>query len=86
MRLDNSISYLMSEIFVIAMLVVGTELLFLANIVLTTGHLAHVELGGIVKDRYGGFMSYFFLAGFFATSFSSVLVLSNGVSLMFADF
>jgi len=86
MRLDNSVAYVMSGIFVIAMLVVGAELLFSANIALSTGDQALVQLADILEDRYGTFMSYFFLIGFFATSFSSILGVWNGVSLMFADF
>ena len=86
MRLDNSIAYVVSGVFVISMLVVGAELLYSANIALTTGDQALVQLAGILEGRYGTFMSYFFLVGFFATSFSSVLGVWNGVSLMFADF
>ncbi|WP_165069044.1 Nramp family divalent metal transporter [Marisediminicola senii] len=86
MRLDNAVAYIVSGIFVVAMLIVGAELLYSANIALATGDQALVQLADILAERYGTFMSYFFLIGFFATSFSSVLGVWNGVSLMFADF
>lgn len=86
MRLDNAVAYIVSGIFVIAMLIVGAELLYSANIALATGDQALVQVAGILADRYGVFMSYFFLVGFFATSFSSILGVWSGVSLMFADF
>ncbi len=86
MRLDNSVAYVVSGIFVVAMLIVGAELLYSANIALTKGDGALVQLAGILEGRYGTFMSYFFLIGFFATSFSSILGVWSGVSLMFADF
>ncbi|MBC7724381.1 MAG: Nramp family divalent metal transporter [Burkholderiaceae bacterium] len=86
MRLDNAVAYVVSGVFVIAMLIVGAELLYSANIALTTGDRALVQLAEILEGRYGTFMSYFFLIGFFATSFSSILGVWSGVSLMFADF
>lgn len=86
MRLDNSIAYVVSGVFVVAMLIVGAELLYSANIALSTGDRALVQVADILEGRYGPVMSNFFLIGFFATSFSSILGVWNGVSLMFADF
>ncbi|GMA33015.1 Nramp family divalent metal transporter [Litorihabitans aurantiacus] len=86
MRIDNAMAYVMSGIFVVAMLIVGAELLYSAQITLADGDAGLVTLAEVLGDRYGTFMTYFFLIGFFASSFSSILGVWNGVSLMFADF
>jgi Mn2+/Fe2+ NRAMP family transporter len=86
MRIDNSVAYVMSGVFVLSMLVVGAELLYSADIALADGEGGLVQLAAVLGERYGAFMTWFFLLGFFATSFSSILGVWNGVSLMFADF
>jgi len=85
MRLDNAMAYVMTGIFVIAMLVVGAELLFSANVALE-GDQSPVTVGEVLGDRYGPVMRWMFLVGFWATSFTSILGVWNGVSLLFADF
>lgn len=86
MRLDNSIAYLVTGIFVIATLIVGAELLFSAGIAIGGGDEGMVDLAGVLGERYGVWMSKMFLIGFFAASFGSLMGVWNGVSLMFADF
>ncbi len=86
MRIDNAMAYVMSGIFVVAMLIVGAELLYSAQITLADGDAGLISLADVLGDRYGTFMTYFFLVGFWASSFSSILGVWNGVSLMFADF
>ncbi len=86
MRIDNSVAYVMSGIFVLSLRVVGAELLYSADIALADGEGGLVQLADVLGERYGAFMTWFFLLGFFATSFSSILGVWNGVSLMFADF
>lgn len=86
MRLDNRVAYLTTGIFVIAMLFVGAELLHSANIALASGDKGLVQLGDILADEYGTATAKFFLIGFFATSFTSLIGVWHGVSLMWADF
>lgn len=86
MRIDNAMAYVISGIFVIAMLIIGAELLYSAQITLSDGDKGLVDLADVLGERYGTFMTYFFLIGFWAASFSSILGVWNGVSLMFADF
>ncbi|NRD25875.1 Nramp family divalent metal transporter [Frigoribacterium sp. VKM Ac-2836] len=86
MRLDNGVAYVVSGVFVLSMLVVGAELLYSGGIALADGEGGLVQLAAVLGERYGTFMTWFFLIGFFATSFSSILGVWNGVSLMFADF
>ncbi|WP_193104168.1 Nramp family divalent metal transporter [Brachybacterium sp. FME24] len=86
MRLDNAMAYVLSGIFVIAMMVVGAELLYSSGLAIGEGEQGLVDLADVLADRYGEAMSYVFLIGFWASSFSSVLGVWNGVSIMFADF
>lgn len=86
MRLDNRAAYLTTGIFVVAMLIVGAELLHSSQIALTKGDRGLIDLGQILEDRFGAGTAKLFLVGFFATSFSSLIGVWHGVSLMFADF
>ncbi|KEF33532.1 iron transporter [Deinococcus sp. RL] len=86
MRLDNNVAYLVTAIFVISTLIVGAELLYSARIAIEGNEQGLLSLSDILGERYGGWAKYFFLVGFAAASFSSLLGVWNGVSLMFADF
>ena len=86
MRLDNRVAYITTGIFVIAMLFVGAELLHSANVAIASGDKGLIQLGDILEDEYGTATAKFFLIGFFATSFTSLIGVWHGVSLMFADF
>lgn len=86
MRLDNRVAYATTGIFVIAMLLVGAELLHSANIAIASGDKGLMQLGDILEQQYGTATGKLFLIGFFATSFTSLIGVWHGVSLMFADF
>ncbi|QCW79186.1 divalent metal cation transporter [Streptomyces sp. S6] len=86
MRLDNRVAYVTTGIFVVAMLIVGAELLHASQIALTSGDRGLIDLGKVLEARFGGATATLFLVGFFATSFSSLIGVWHGVSLMFADF
>lgn len=86
MRLDNRVAYATTGIFVIAMLIVGAELLHSSQIALASGDKGLLDLDEILEKRFGAFTSKLFLVGFFAASFSSLVGVWHGVSLMFADF
>lgn len=86
MRIDNRVAYLTTGLFVVAMLVIGAELLHSSNIALTQGDRGLIDLGKVLDDRFGPTTAKLFLVGFFATSFSSLIGVWHGVSLMFADF
>ncbi|MFE9704467.1 Nramp family divalent metal transporter [Streptomyces sp. NPDC005930] len=86
MRLDNRVAYATTGIFVVAMLFVGAELLHSANIAIASGDKGLVQLGDILEQEYGTATGKLFLIGFFATSFTSLIGVWHGVSLMFADF
>ncbi|WP_328726069.1 Nramp family divalent metal transporter [Streptomyces sp. NBC_00259] len=86
MRLDNRVAYLTTGIFVVAMLFVGAELLHSSGVALAKGDKGLLDLGTVLEDRYGATTAKVFLIGFFATSFTSLIGVWHGVSLMFADF
>lgn len=86
MRLDNRVAYLVTGVFVIAMLIVGAELLYASGVALQGGDRGLLDLGEVLEDRFGRAVAILFLVGFWATSFSSLLGVWQGVSLMFADF
>jgi Mn2+/Fe2+ NRAMP family transporter len=86
MRLDNGVAYALTAVFVVAMLVVGAELYYSAGIAIASGDQALVQLSDVLEDRYGDVFGKVFLLGFFASSFSSLIGVWSGVSLMFADY
>ncbi|AWK11165.1 Nramp family divalent metal transporter [Streptomyces spongiicola] len=86
MRLDNRVAYLTTGVFVVAMLFVGAELLHASGVAIAKGDKGLLDLGTILADRYGAATAKLFLVGFFATSFTSLIGVWHGVSLLFADF
>jgi Mn2+/Fe2+ NRAMP family transporter len=86
MRLDNRVAYIMTGVFVIAMLIVGAELLHSADYALASGDRGLLDIGNVLEDRFGTVTANLFLVGFFAAAFSSVIGVWHGVSLLFADF
>jgi Mn2+/Fe2+ NRAMP family transporter len=86
MRIDNSVAYIMTGVFVLAMLIVGAEVVRSAGVSISGGDEGLLELAGVLNERYGDVVGTGFLVGFWAASFSSIIGVWNGVSLMFADF
>jgi Mn2+/Fe2+ NRAMP family transporter len=86
MRLDNRVAYVVTGVFVVAMLIVGAELLHAAGIALQGGDRGLLDLAAVLEARFNRPIAILFLVGFWATSFSSLLGVWQGVSLMFADF
>jgi Mn2+/Fe2+ NRAMP family transporter len=86
MRIDNTMAYVMTGIFVISMLIVGATVVAAAGATLSADDEGLLQLTDVLKARFGDFIGTAFLVGFFAAAFSSVIGVWNGVSLMFADF
>ncbi len=86
MRLDNRVAYATTGLFVVAMLVIGAELLHAADIALASGDRGLLDVGEVLEARFGPATANLFLIGFFAASFSSVIGVWHGVSLLFTDF
>ncbi|TQM46620.1 Nramp family divalent metal transporter [Halopolyspora algeriensis] len=83
MRTDNAAGYITTGIFVVAMLVVGSELLLGRRIV--EGDEGLLYLADTLAADYGQWARIPFLVGFFAVTFTSLIGVWNGVSLLFAD-
>ncbi|MBK0866607.1 MAG: Nramp family divalent metal transporter [Saccharopolyspora sp.] len=83
MRTDNAVGYVTTGIFVVAMLVVGAEILLGQD--LTDSDKGLLNLSDVLAADYGQWARIPFLVGFFAVAFSSVIGVWNGVSLLFAD-
>lgn len=86
MRIDNSMAYVVTGIFVIAMLIVGAEVVRSAGLALSSGDEGLLDLYAVLRAEYGDVVGTGFLIGFWAASFSSIIGVWNGVSLMFAYF
>ena len=86
MQIDNSMAYVVTGVFVIAMLVVGAEVVRSAGVALSSGDEGLLDLYAVLRAEYGDVVGTGFLIGFWAASFSSIIGVWNGVSLMFADF
>lgn len=85
MRLDNAIAYAVTGLFVIAMLIVGAELLHAAGIALEDSDRGLLGLSDVLEARFGRAIATAFLIGFAATALSSLLGVWHGMSLFFAD-
>jgi Mn2+/Fe2+ NRAMP family transporter len=83
MRLDNAVGYVMTGIFVIAMLIVGAEILRGQD--LTASDSGLLVLGTELGAAYGDWARVLFLVGFLSVTTSSLLGVWNGVSLLFTD-
>ncbi len=86
MRIDNTMAYVLTGVFVLSMLIVGAEVVQAAGVTVGAGDEGLVDLSDVLNDRYGDVIGTAFLVGFWAASFSSIIGVWNGVSVMFADF
>jgi Mn2+/Fe2+ NRAMP family transporter len=86
MRIDNTVAYVVTGIFVLATLIVGAELLYSGSVAIESGDQGLLDLSVVLQDRYGEWAGKIFLVGFWAAAMSSLVGVWNGVSLMFADF
>ncbi|GAA4768479.1 Nramp family divalent metal transporter [Citricoccus nitrophenolicus] len=86
MRFDNAVAYILTGVFVIATMVMGVQLLYTSGLEISASDEGLLDVGNVLADRFGEPFAVLFLIGFFAASFSSLLGVWHGVSLMFADF
>ncbi|QYJ16524.1 Divalent metal cation transporter MntH [Rubrobacter xylanophilus DSM 9941] len=84
MRLDLSVGYLFTALFMVSMLVIGAELLFARGEGIS-GEEGLVALSDPIGERFGALASWFFLIGFWAAATSSILGAWNGAAYLFAD-
>ena len=84
MRTDLSVGYIMTGIFMVAMLVIGAELLF-ANGTSISDEGGLVALSDPISERFGPVASWLFLIGFWAAATSSITGAWNGGAYLFGD-
>lgn len=85
MRIDATTAYVLTGVFMIAMLIVGANMLHAAGLDIE-GQQGLTAFGEQLREQFGGWARVLFLLGFWATSFTSLLGVWNGVSMFFADF
>ena len=83
MRLDNATGYVLTGVFVIAMLVVGSTIL--RGVAITDDDDGLLILGDRLGDLYGQPVRILFLVGFLAATVTSLIGVWNGVSYLFTD-
>jgi Mn2+/Fe2+ NRAMP family transporter len=84
MRTDLGVGYVMTGVFMVAMLVIGAELLFASGAsIQDEGGL--VELSDPIAERFGAVASWLFLIGFWAAATSSITGAWNGGAYLFGD-
>ncbi|AHY47767.1 Natural resistance-associated macrophage protein [Rubrobacter radiotolerans] len=84
MRVDIAVGYAITAIFMVAMLVIGAELLFASGESID-GESGLVALSEPISARFGGVAAVMFLIGFWAAATSSILGAWNGGAYLFAD-
>jgi Mn2+/Fe2+ NRAMP family transporter len=84
MRLDLGVGYIMTGVFMVAMLVIGAELLF-ANGASIADEEGLVTLSDPIRERFGAVASWLFLLGFWAAATSSITGAWNGGAYLFGD-
>ncbi|MEW6636396.1 MAG: Nramp family divalent metal transporter [Actinomycetota bacterium] len=85
MRTDLGVGYLTTAIFMVAMLIIGAELLFARGEGIS-GEEGLVSLSGPIAERFGSIASVLFLVGFWAAATSSIIGAWNGAAYLFSDF
>ena len=81
---DLAVGYTMTGVFMVAMLVIGAELLFASGASIEDeGGL--VQLSDPIAERFGAVASWLFLIGFWAAATSSITGAWNGGAYLFGD-
>jgi Mn2+/Fe2+ NRAMP family transporter len=84
MRTDLSVGYTATGIFMVAMLIIGAEMLFVSGASISDeGGL--VALSDPIAERFGLVASWLFLIGFWAAATSSITGAWNGGAYLFGD-
>lgn len=84
MRTDLGVGYVATGIFMVAMLVIGAELLFVSGEGID-GESGLVALSDPIAERFGAVASWLFLIGFWAAATSSITGAWNGGAYIFGD-
>jgi Mn2+/Fe2+ NRAMP family transporter len=84
MRTDAAAGYILTGLFMISMLVIGSEFLFGTGTNIE-GEEGLVALADPIQDRFGLFVRWIFLVGFWAVATGAMIGAWNGAAYLFAD-
>jgi Mn2+/Fe2+ NRAMP family transporter len=84
MRTDLGVGYIATGLFMVAMLVIGAELLFVSGQSISEEE-GLVALSDPIAQRFGAAASWLFLIGFWAAATSSITGAWNGGAYLFGD-
>ncbi len=84
-RVDIKVGYLVTGIFVLAVLIVGAEFLYGTDAAID-GEEGLVPFATSMGDRLGDVTKILFLLGFFSAAYSSLVGAWNGFAQLFADY
>jgi Mn2+/Fe2+ NRAMP family transporter len=84
-RVDLRVGYVVTGIFVLAVMIVGAEFLFGTDTAID-GEEGLIPFADSLGDRLGGVTRWLFLLGFFAAAYSSLVGAWNGFAHLFSDY
>ena len=85
MRVDSSVGYIMTILFMIAMLIIGASFLFGTGTTIS-GEGGLVAVSDPLGERFGIVAKWLFLIGFWSATTSSILGGWNAAAYLFADY
>jgi Mn2+/Fe2+ NRAMP family transporter len=85
MRVDSSVGFIITGLFMVSMLIVGASFLYGTGTDIS-GEEGLVAIGGPMADRYGDVVKWLFLIGFWAAATSSILGGWNAAAYLFGDY
>lgn len=84
MRVDVVIGYIMTCIFAASALIVGAQVLAASKKTIS-GSEGLVPLSDIIENKHGAVVSWLFLIGFWAVTYTAVIGTWNGIGYIFAE-
>jgi Mn2+/Fe2+ NRAMP family transporter len=85
MRVDSSVGYVVTALFMISMLVIGASFLYGTGTDIS-GEEGLVAVAGPLSQEYGALVKWLFLIGFWSATTSSILGGWNASAYLFADY
>ncbi|MQA04969.1 MAG: divalent metal cation transporter [Streptosporangiales bacterium] len=85
MRVDSSVGYIITAVFMISMLIIGASVLYGTGTTID-GEEGLVTLAGPLSERFGTFIKWLFLVGFWSAAAGSILGGWNAGAYLFADY
>lgn len=85
MRVDSSVGYIITAVFMVSMLIVGAAVLYGSGTTID-GEEGLVALAGPLSERFGEVVKWLFLIGFWSAAAGSILGGWNAAAYLFADY